>query len=235
MATQTYWDMFTDVVDQVWLSNTFDDWTKETRRIKRDINRMLKQAVSIWGSYLKKDGVLISSWTVADQNNYNIPATIDKVSLIKITSWWVDYFPIEISINEFNTLINDTSSTSDVPVFFTIDKNQIYIYPTPASNSNPIEVNGSVYITDLNTDPSLTTDQNTVLDIKEGFENVIYYYALYMAYMRLEDSVLAGEFKLEHEKVMREYKNKVKNTTNNPVVKTWRTNFVNPNEYFTIT
>ena len=234
MAT-TYWQLFTKIVNQIWLSNTFSDGSEETASIKNDIRDIQNEVLTFSKPYNTKSWVLISWWSVAWQNNYDIPATVDKISFIKITSWGIEYFPEEISINEFQTLLNNSSSTSDIPVFFTIDKNQVYIYPTPASNSLPIELNSNEYATDLNIDESSTTDQNTSLAIKIGYINVYYYYCLSQAYMRLEDVWLADRYELKFEKLLKKYQEDVDNPTNNPVVKSWRSMFINPNNYPTIT
>lgn len=235
MASKTYWDMFVDIVDQVWFTNTFNDWENETRRIKRDINQIQKEVLSISKTYLKKAWIVISWWTVADQANYPIPTWVDKVSVIKITVWDTDYYPEEISIWEYHRLTRNTDNTSDISSYFTIDKDEIFIYPTPASSSNTIEVNASQYATDLSTDPGATTDQNTNLEIKEWYENVIYYYALHMAYMRLEDVWLADRYEIKHEKLLDKYKWEVSNPTNSILVSSWYRRPSNPNDYTVFT
>lgn len=234
MAKKTYWEMFVDVVDQVWLTNTFDDWTTETRRIKRDINQIQKQVLSLSKTYLKKAWITISGWTVADQANYTIPVTVDKITNIQITSSSILYFPEHISISQFHRLAN-TNSSSDIPIFFTIDKNELFIYPTPVSNSLPIELNAWQIATDLDTDPSATTDQTTDLQIKEWYENVIYYYVLTEAFSRLEDFASWDRYDKKFDKIDLKYRNEVKNSTNSVVLKKWWTRFVDPNYYNTLT
>jgi hypothetical protein len=234
MANKTYGEMFEDVVDQVWLTNTFTDWLTETKRIKRDINQIQKQVLSISKSYLTKAGVLISWWTVAAQNNYDVPDAIDKITSVKITSGGINYYPKEISNDEFHKYDN-ISTSSDTPVFWTIDKTQLFIYPTPTSNSLPIELNANEFATDLNTDPSASTDIATALEIKEWYENVIYYYTLSEAFNRLEDFASGDRYLNKFEKIEKTYKNEVRNSTNNIVVSSSTRWAVNPNLYPTIT
>ena len=92
-----------------------------------------------------------------------------------------DYFPAQLGYQDFQRLAN-TEQTSDIPVYFTIDKTKLVLYPTPLSNSNAIELNANQIATDLVTDPSVTTDTGTALEIKEWYESVIYYYALSEAF-----------------------------------------------------
>ena len=233
MASKTFWKMFNKVVRQCGLSNTFNDWTEETENIKEDINDIQKQVLTISKSYLKKSWVNISWWTVAWQASYAIPATVDKITAVKITSWWVDYYPSEISIFDLHKLSN-TNETSDIPVYFSIDKAKLYIYPTPTSNSLPIEINGNIYATDLNTSPSVTTDQNTILEIKEWYENVIYFYALMEAYSRLEDYTSADRYQAKQKEIERKFIEEVRNPTNSIIV--WgKKDFIDPNYYNRLT
>ena len=234
MANKTYWDMFEDVVDQVWLSNTFDDWLTETKRIKRDINQKQKEVLSVSKTYLKKAWINIVWWTVATQKEYTIPTTVDKVSTVMVTVDSRDYYPEEISFQDFNRLAN-TESTSDIPVFFTIDKAKLVLFPTPETSSLPIELNANQYATDLNTDPALTTDQATALEIKEWYENVIYYYALTEALARLEDFAASDRYERKQEKLELKYIKEVKNPTNSVVVKSWTKSFQDPNHYNILT
>jgi len=234
MAKRTFWDMFSKVVRQVWLTNTFDDGLEETESIKEDINDIQKQVLSMSKTFLKKAWILISWWTVADQANYAIPATVDKITNLQITVSTVLYYPTLISITEFHRLAN-TWASSDIPIFYTIDKSEIYLYPTPATNSNPIEVNAWQIATDLVTDPAVTTDQTTDLQIKEWYENTIYYYALSEAFNRLEDFASWDRYNIKYEKMFKNYKSEVRNPTDSIVVKAWSTGFINPNYYSTLT
>ena len=228
MANKTFWDMFNKVVRKVWLTNTFNDGTDETHSIKEDINDIQKEVLSISKSYLTKAWITVAWWTVADQNNYTIPTTVDKVTSVKITSWGINYYPTEVSLDVFHSFDNITTS-SDIPAIWTVDKTELYIYPTPTSNSLPIELNANQYATDLETDPAVTTDQTTALEIKEWYENVIYYYALMEAFERLEDFASSDRQLEKHEKLMKKYVDEVRNPTNNIVVWWGRTRPVNPN------
>lgn len=234
MAAKTFWNMFKKVVRQVWLTNTFNDDTEETENIKEDINDIQKEVLSLSKSYLTKEWVLISWWTVASQNNYDIPATVDKVTSVKITSWGVNYYPKEVSNSVFHAYDNVTAE-SDTPSIWTLDKTQLYIYPTPSSNSLPIELNANEYATSLVTDPWVTTDQNTALAIKEGYENVIYYYALSEAFHRLQDFSSADRYVAKFEKLQKKYENEVRSATNSVVVWGVRRRPLNPNKYPTLT
>jgi len=234
MAKKTFWDMFAKVVRQVWLTNTFNDGEEETESIKEDINDIQKQVLSLSKTYLKKAWILIGWGTVATQANYAIPATVDKVTNLQITVDTILYYPQKVSITDFHRLAN-TNSNSDIPVFWTIDKSEIYIYPTPVSNSNPIELNAWQIATDLETDPSVTTDQTTDLQIKEWYENTIYYYVLAEAFNRLEDFASADRYERKFDVMERKYKNEVRNPSNSVVISKWNTQFVNPNYYNTLT
>lgn len=230
MAKKTYWEMFVDVVDQVWLTTAFSNWTTETRRIKRDINDIQKQVLSISKSFLLKSWELIVWGTVASQAEYTIPTTVDKLSTVKVTVSSRDYFPIEISYQQFQRLAN-TESVSDIPVYYTIDKTKLVLFPTPETSSLPIELNANIYATDLNTDPSASTDQNTDLQIKEAYQNVIFYYSLYQAFRRLEDFASADRYQADYKEMLQDYKDEVRNPTNNIVVKSGLQNFSNPNNF----
>jgi hypothetical protein len=234
MALKTYWEMFEDIVDQVWLTNTFNDWETETRRIKRDINDIQKEALSISKTYLKKAWVLIPWGTVADQKEYTIPTNVDKITLVQVTVDSRDYFPAELWIQDFNRLAN-TEQTSDIPVYFTVDKTKLVLYPNPLSNGNAIELNANAFATDLNTDPSVTTDQGTTLEIKEGYKNVIYYYVLSEAFSRLEDFASADRYERKQDKIMVKYKDEVRNPTNSVVVKHGIQDTVDPNRHSVLT
>lgn len=234
MAKRTFWDMFNKVVRQVWLTNSFNDWEEETESIKEDINNIQKQVLSLSKTYLKKAWILISWGTVTDQANYAIPVSIDKITNLQITVATILYFPQKISITEFHRLAN-TNSSSDIPVFWTIDKSEIQIYPTPVTSSNPIELNAWQIATDLETSPSVTTDQTTDLQIKEWYENVIYYYTLWEAFNRLEDFASADRYERKFEKINKDYKNEVRNPTNSVIVKRWNTRFIDPNHYNILT
>ena len=231
--SKTYLDMFDKIVKHVWLSNTFSDWDEETWLIKEDINDILQEVLTISKSYLKKAWISIPWWTVWWQRNYTIPDTVDKITTVKITTWWEDYYPKEITIGDFHKL--DEDADSDIPVFFTIDKGELYIYPTPSTSSLPIEVNANQYATQLNTKANSSTDNTTELDIKQWYENIIYYYWLSEAYLRLEEVWLADRYDIKHEKLMKKYRQEVNNPTNNPVVKYWESGIINPNNYPLIT
>ena len=172
--------------------------------------------------------MLISWWTVAGQNNYTIPTSIDKITNIKITDWDVNYYPTEISIFDFHALDN-TNSEWDRPTFWTIDKTKLYIFPTPSSSSLPIELNVNEYATDLIIDPDDATDIDTDLSIKEWFENVIYYSALTEAFERLEDFASSDRQEVKKEKIMKKYVNDVRNPSNSVVVWWGRVRNINPN------
>lgn len=234
MANKTFGELFNKVVRQCWLSNTFSDGTEETESIKEDINDKQKEVLTISKTYLKKSWVLISWWTVANQEDYDIPSTVDKVSFVQVTVDSNEYFPEKLSIPEYNKLAN-SNQTSDIPLFYVIDKTKLRLYPTPQSASNPIELNSNVYATDLETDPSSATDENTDLEIKEWFENVIYYYALTEAFSRLEDFASADRYERKHEKLFIRYKDEVRNTTNNIVIKRGHRKVIDPNYYSTLT
>ena len=234
MAQTTFWKMFNRIVRKAWLTNTFNDGKEETESIKEDVNTIQKQVLSISKTYLQKAWILIVWGTVATQKEYTIPTTVDKTSLVKITVDSRDYFPAELWIQAFNRLAN-TEQESDIPIYFTIDKTKLVLYPTPSTNSNPIELNANQFATDLDTSPSSTTDQNTLLEIKEWFENVIYYYALTEAFERLEDFASADRQLLKHDKLMIKYKDEVRNPTNSVVVKHKVPSSLNPNRFFTLT
>lgn len=218
MAKKTYWAMYRKIVLKVGLTNTFNDWKDETESIKEDINDIQKQVLSISKTYLKKEWVLIVWGTVATQKEYDIPTTVDKITLIQVTVDSNEYFPTELWIQEFNSLSN-TNVSSDIPLYWTLDKTKLVLYPTPVTSSLPIELNANVYATDLVTDPSVTTDENTALEIKEGFENVIYYYCLNEAYERQEDTSMWDRQLNKFTTLMKTYRDEVRNSTNSVVVR----------------
>ena len=232
MANKTYWAMFNKIVRKVGLINTFADWLEETESIKEDINDIQKQVLSISKTYLKKAWVLIPWGTVATQKEYDIPATVDKISLIKVTVSSREYFPTEIGIQEFNTLSN-TEQVSDIPLYWTLDKNKLVLFPTPETSALPIELNANVFATDLVTDSGSSSDENTELEIKEWFENVIYYYCLNEAYERQEDTTLWDRQLNKFTTLMKTYRDEVRNSTNSVVVRHGIPNRINRD--FTLT
>jgi len=197
---------------------TFSDGKGETHSIKEDISDIQKEVLTISGTYLTKSWVAIVGGTVASQKSYDIPATVDKITSVRVTVDSNEYFPNLIGIPEFNSYAN-TNQVSDIPIFYVVDKGQVVLFPTPETSSNAIELNANIYATDLVIDPSVTTDSTTELEIKEGFENVIYYYALMEAFTRLEDFASADRYSVKFEKLFKGYEKKVHNTTNSVVVK----------------
>jgi len=226
--------MFNKILRQTWNTNSFTDGTDETGSMKEDINDIQKQALSMSKTYLKKAWITIVWWTVAWQKAYNVPDTVDKITNVQVTVDSREYYPTEISFLQMQTLAN-TEQTSDIPVYFAIDKTQLVLYPTPESNSLPIEINANQLATDLEIDPSSSTDQNTALEIKEWYENVIYYYCLVEAFTRLEDFASADRYERKYNTMWKDYKNEVRKSTNNIVVKKWISDTINPNYYSVLT
>lgn len=230
MAKITFWEMFKRIVGQIGLTNVFNDWKIETWLIKRDINQYLKEALSLSKSYQKKINQNIIWWSVASQNNYSIPDNIDKISYLRIKVWDVYYYPSEISIWDFNNVSNNIQ-TSDYIQYFCINNNEILFYPTFVSNSNEITINWTEKMVDMETDSSSSDNEDTELDIKEWYENVIFYRALEYAYLRINELSLADRFWLKADRLFERFKNEVSAWTNSILIKNWSSKPLNPNDF----
>lgn len=87
--------------------------------------------------------------TVAATQSYQIPQKVGKLKNITVTVGTTIYTPKEIVSEEDWTILNQTSSSSNVAEFFHVRAGKVYLYPTPASSSNTITFYGRAQVKDL--------------------------------------------------------------------------------------
>lgn len=229
MASKTFWKVFDKIKNLAWYSAlTFSDSDAQTLLIKELVNDKIKNTSTIVKWYIYNTDY--TDTTVANQQEYSMPSWLDKINYIAIQVSWVDYFPKKIWLTEFNKIRNtSTETTSDVPVYYVIETNQIKIYPTPASSWNTITINWNPIASNLNTSAG-STDQNTSIAIKEWYEELIEYAVLADLFRQREDLNQASSYESKYQEKLSQYKNEMRKKTSWIITKfSHRDNFVNPN------
>lgn len=119
------------------------------------------------GNLLKRSA---TGTTVASTQKYDIPARVKKLRQVTITvggnAYPVKFVPSE----DFWAKLNETTYTSDIPIWARILNGQIYFWPTPASSSNTI-----TYIYDIMQKDLTIADYTTgsIVSIANGAKAVI--------------------------------------------------------------
>ena len=103
-------------------------------------------------------------------NSYVIPTGADQVKKMYLTNgtrrWYLGPDRLLTSI-EFDKLQRVQSIKSDIPQFWSIQANQVVIFPTPSAGGYTMTVYQNNIATGINPSPSISTDQNTACSIKE--------------------------------------------------------------------
>jgi len=92
---------------------------------------------------------VVPGGTVASQQNYDLPYNIKQIINVYITVGNIRYQLTEAPTRQFWDSLNFVPYTSDIPQFYYIFNKQLYVFPTPASSSNPITINYKIRLTDL--------------------------------------------------------------------------------------
>lgn len=102
--------------------------------------------------------------TVADQENYELPEDFDKMNTVTVTSGSTKYNPLALQSRHDYDFMTESTITSDIPEYFYIYDNTLYLYPTPASAGNTITMNYKKKVVDLSqadyTTGTITTATN---------------------------------------------------------------------------
>lgn len=92
---------------------------------------------------------LIPNGTVASQQAYNLPYNIKTLISVYVNVGNIRYTLTEAPNRQFWDSLNFVPYTSDIPQFYYIFNKQLYVFPTPASNANPITIVYKCRIMDL--------------------------------------------------------------------------------------
>ena len=136
---------FQDSYEQIQ-SLTGDSSTPTTAKHKLRWNIAYRQ---ILRKFNKRS--LGTAYTEANRQDYELPYNLSKITSIKVTVSEIDYPLIEI-VNEddWNTINSQgTAFTSDVQTHYYVKDNNVFLYPTPASDGNVITYNFSLKDKDL--------------------------------------------------------------------------------------
>lgn len=232
MASRTYWDIFQDVIDQASLNNTFSDSTATTRLIKKAMAKAEVRARTDSEGYDKETSSTVT--TVANQNNYPIPTWADRVKkmyvLIGNRRYYLDADRLLGDI-AFDRLLNFPTVASDIPQYWSIQKNEILIFPKPSAGGNSMVIYYNPISTTINSDPANSSDIATPCNIKEWYEDLLFYKGCEAAFRQREQFDIAAVWGKEYDKIFAEFWNKVASPTTSPVSKYGRWRFANPNLY----
>lgn len=99
---------------------------------------------------------LIPGGTVASTADYQLPYNIKTIISVYVTVGNIRYTLTETPTRQMWDSINFVPYTSDIPQFYYIFNKRIYIFPTPASSSNPITIVYKCRLTDLSKDDYTT-------------------------------------------------------------------------------
>lgn len=87
--------------------------------------------------------------TVASQANYALPYDCDQVREVAVIVSGTRYTPRQVPNQEFWDDLNQTSYTSDIPEYWYSFAGSLYLWPTPASSGNTINVTQKSRVIDL--------------------------------------------------------------------------------------
>ena len=79
---KTLKQIYDQVVRKCNLTNTFADTTDKTAEIIEDINDTQKEVLKLTKGYLREAETTVTWWTVAEQFEYTIPSSLDKINYI---------------------------------------------------------------------------------------------------------------------------------------------------------
>lgn len=92
---------------------------------------------------------VVPGGTVASQQNYDLPYNIKQIINVYITVGNIRYQLTEAPTRQFWDSLNFVPYTSDIPQFYYIFNKQLYVFPTPASNSNVITIQYKMRLREL--------------------------------------------------------------------------------------
>lgn len=232
MAKKTYGYLFQKVVDQTSLNNTFNDGTATTRLIKTVFSDTEIQARTETEGYDIETSVDVT--TVAGQNNYAMPTGSDRVKklfvLIGNRRYYLNADRLLWDI-AFDRLLNFPTVASDIPQYWSIQKNEILIFPKPAAGGYTMTIYYSPISTTINVDPSNNSDVNTSCNIKEWFEDILFFRGVEAIFRQREQDNQAAIWEKKATDKFAEFWNKVANPTPSSLIKYGRGRFANPNLY----
>jgi len=87
--------------------------------------------------------------TVADQQSYSLPYDCDQVRAVSVEVSDKTYVAKMSPSKDHWDRLNETSYTSDYPEWYFVFSGQLYLWPTPASASNTINVTQKSRVIDL--------------------------------------------------------------------------------------
>ena len=127
---------YTEITDMVE-SLVNDNSTSATTLIQTLINQTQHYLLGFRKDITEKS---TTATTVASTQAYNLPYDYGKMFMVTVTVGGVAYplLPIEDDILWRDINARSSSYTSDIPQFYFIFDDQIFIYPTPTSASNTI-------------------------------------------------------------------------------------------------
>ncbi len=232
MASSTYWNIFQDIIDLTSLSNTYADSSNTTRLIKTAIMKAEKRALENTEGYDKETTSTFT--TTAGTATYAIPTWADRVKKMYVTIssrryyLWADRFLEDIAFDRLQTV---QTVRSDIPQYWTIQNNQIVIYPAPNTSSLVYTVTQNNIPTSINISPSSSADQNTVCSIKEGFEDMLVFKWCSAVFRQREQWDLVRQYDADYKELYAEFWNKVSSATSSPLIKWKRTSIIDPTRY----
>jgi len=112
--------------------------------------------------------------TTASTQFVSLPYDIEQVESVFVTVSGTRYTPKLLHSREEWDILNETTFTSDIPEYAFIYNGQLGLWPTPATSSNTITINGKIRVIDLNTaditSSTITTLANgsTALTVSAG-------------------------------------------------------------------
>lgn len=109
--------------------------------------------------FMHKDRTLT---TTASTQTYALPYDIESVSTVKVAVGTTIYSPSPINSQREWDILNSGSSTSDATEHYLVKDGSILLWPTPASSSNTITINGKLTVRDLNTADITSTTITTL-------------------------------------------------------------------------
>jgi hypothetical protein len=87
--------------------------------------------------------------TVASTANYVLPYDCDQVREVAVIVSSYRYTPKPVPDQKFWDQLNQSSYTSDTPEYYRIFNGQLYLWPTPASSGNTINITQKTRVIDL--------------------------------------------------------------------------------------
>jgi hypothetical protein len=160
---------FTQSIDEI-LTLTENDTVENEANCKIWFNQSLRTVASIRNGKWKWLETVETVNTVANQQTYQVPNKIRKVTDVYVTvgtgSTAVIYMPIPVfDPFKWKEVLSSRLGYSDVPRFYYVQDDVIYFSPIPQTSSNVISIRGRVDLRDMVMDDYST---GTITDIANG-------------------------------------------------------------------